>query len=1265
MPKFTPQQMDAIYTKGADILVSAAAGSGKTAVLVERIINTVTDEGRPVDIDKLLVVTFTEQAAAEMRIRLNRALNEIYKKDTSNLNIKRQISLLPHSNIMTIHAFCRKIVSENSDALELDPKFKIGEPAELLVLKQELMEELLEDEYLKENNTEFTNLVEMYAERYKDNSLRELIFEVHTFMFNSPWPFKRMEKFIEMYDMSKVNSIDETLWARLFSDAVKTRLGGALFEFNCARGVCLKENGPEKYLPILDEDINDVNLLIKALENGIEAAYSKFSGFEFTVKRIPAYKKTEPVDEELKNSAQKIRTGAKDIVKKVLSAYFAKPLSEYISELEKLRPVFKSLADITVKFAKMYQAAKADKNTLDFNDLEQFALKVLYTEDSDFENREISPYAYDTQNRFEEILTDEYQDSNYIQELILSAVSKEGNRFMVGDIKQSIYRFRQAKPEIFIEKYLKYSLLSENRNAPRVKINLFQNFRSRKNILNAINFLFFQLMSRDAGEIDYDNNAALYFGASFPEKENGADERVDIYLIETEKDDTDLTGNTPYTEPDIFQDSGYGEDESFKDEPDEAAELTKTEAEVRFIARKINEMVKPENKHCVLDKETGTYRAAKYSDIVILCPSVKSVSSVFTEEFKKHGIPLIVNSQGGYFRALEIKTVLDILHIIDNPKQDIHLIGVLHSPIYSFSSDELVSIRAVKEGGSFYGCLLEYAVSGTDAALAEKINSFLIQLYDFQETAVFTPISELLWIIYDKTNYFEYAGAMHSGNIRKANLRSLIEWALTYENTRFKGLFHFLKYVEKLQLSKTDLSEAKINSENENIVRLMTIHASKGLEFPVVFVSSLGRSFNMAERRKSIVLDADYGFGGTYTDLKYRIKHNTISRTALMQKALNEEVSERLRVLYVALTRAKEKLILTGTVTNYEKKKEKWERLLNLSTLKFPKFYMQRALNFLDWIMPAVLRRGETEGLPYEESEFSVNIVNGASVRNALDDTPPNAINLPGLDLPALTQTGLPQTGESSQESSQSALPDETEKRRIADLFAWRYPYEAAEVLPSKISISELKRLHYLEMSGSDSAPYFMEGVNFEMPVFITGAEKRKASDLGTAIHTVMEHADFFRDITQEQISNLIARLTERQLINEQDAAKIPVKKIAEFMNSDLADRARKSARLKRETPFVISVKPGEIYFEEEYKNLDESILLHGIIDLFFEENGVLILADYKSDFIANGNTDDTVKKYLPQLAVYKKALELSEALPVAEVYLHLFGAGKAVLCEV
>jgi len=1313
MRKFTPEQQSAICAKGADILVSAAAGSGKTAVLVERIIHTITDKVKPADIDKLIVVTFTEQAAAEMRLRINKRLNEMLKASPQDFNLKKQAALTVNANIMTIHAFCRKIVREHAYLLDLDPNFKIGEPAEFLIIKQELMEDLLEDEYSKENNQGFTELVEMYGSKYNDDSLRELIFEIHEFMFSSPWPFKRIDEYTQLYEPENLRTFDKTAWASLFADAAKTRLESARFELECARKICLDTDGPEKYISSLDQDITDIDILAERLNGGLEAAWAYFRDFEFSVKRLPPYKKTEPVSDILKEAAQKTRSSAKAAVKKLIKSCFERPLSEYLLHLERLYPIIKNLSALAVKFANAYQTEKLDKNMLDFNDLEQYALKVLYTEESDMSNLRLSEAAYEIKTSFEEILIDEYQDSNQIQELILKAVSSDmpKNRFMVGDIKQSIYRFRQAEPSIFIEKYNRYALYNQQPNAAKIRIDLQKNFRSRKNIISIINFLFYQLMSRDLGGIDYDDNAALYYGANYPEHicENqdtgrtaAAEHPVEIILLETDADNA-------YVLPSNNADYDQTAETENTDSENSLEDLTKAEYEAGFIAEKISVLVNGENKQYVYDTALSGFRPAMFRDIVILSASVKNIADTFTEVFEKRGIPLYVNTSGGYFKSLEVLTVLSLLHIIDNPKQDIHMVSVLHSPIYGVTCDELVEIRAIREKSCFYDCLLDYSATRENTPLTEKINIFLSQLYEFRQLALFTPISELLWVIYKKTGYFEYAGAMRKGQLRKANLRALTERAVTYEDTRFKGLFHFLKYVEKLILSKNDLPEAKIISENENVVRLMTIHASKGLEFPIVFAASMDRLFNMSALRKSILLDTDCGFGPQFIDLEYRIRYNTISRIALTHKTLNEELSEKLRLLYTALTRAKEKLILTGVIGSYDKKREKWLSGADETAEKLPKHFMLKAGCFLDWIMPALLRRERLSGLKYSDCIFTINAKSAAQYARE-ETTAANRANAQAAPKTSYANADVPQSfsiddmsqdasypfsvsdmsqdasypfsvGDTSQDAPHPFSVGDMSQKKPSDLsgqisdntFAalaaftrdklnWEYPYKAASKLPSKISISELKRLNYNEISGTDSAPYYESELIFAKPLFLSGRENKK-TDIGTAIHTIMEHIDFKHEYNEYGIKELIHELTEKKLIRADVAEKIPVWKIARFLNSELCGRIRNSPRIMREVPFVTVIKPNALY--PDIKNSDENILLHGIIDLYFEEKDGLVLLDYKSDRIPETGTELILQKYTPQLAVYKKAISETESLPVKEVYLYLFSNDTPLLCEI
>jgi ATP-dependent helicase/nuclease subunit A len=900
---------------------------------------------------------------------------------------------------------------------------------------------------------------------------------------------------------------------------------------------------------------------------------------------------------------------------------------------------------LTAKFRKRYAQAKRDRNLVDFSDMEHFCIEILLSPDE----KQPTAAALELAASFEEVLIDEYQDSNSVQEMILWAIARQtpGNRFMVGDVKQSIYKFRRANPRIFMGKYENFYQATGaemiDSGVTGRRIDLSKNFRSRASVLDAVNFFFSQLMTKEIGELCYDAAAALYPGARYPSPfASFASYATEIHLVD-------------YQPSDPESDTGTASD---------LEELTKAAAEAQAIGERIKEFVRGENPLLITDPSTGAPRPCQYGDIVILLRSLGETAQTLTEEFKKLEISSYADTNTAFFETIEIMTALSFLQVIDNPRQDIHLIAALHSPIYALSPDDLLAIRQMDKAKSFYECLFNYENNyensdERDAALLAKIAAFQADLRKWRALAVYTPISELLSLVYDDTGYYALAGAMPGGLTRQANLRSLLEKAEQYETTTFKGLFHFIRYMDRLQKSDLEprFGDARQfeQQDDRNAVRIMTIHKSKGLEFPVVFVGMLGRKFNQMDEHENVLLHEEFGLGSFYVDTNRRTKVNTLPRFCLAKKIRLESLSEELRVLYVAMTRAKEKLVLTGCVDKLNGKIQKWNQFADWGEIALPLYYRAACQNFLDFIMPCVVRHRDGIDLRATETcsnhacqelfqapaAFEIHIQNLRAMSNA--QLKNNFAVRDRLD--ALRQIAPGQ--------SKSGRQDE-----IRSIIWHRYPFET-EHFPSKISISEIKRLFYQE-SLSDSATLDSVRTDFPPPVFLQKDQKSLSTRRGTAIHTVMEHLDLTRDRTETQINILLETLTARGLLLADDRALVPTQKIINFANSDLAERMRRSSSVRREVPFVLGLQPDEIYPAPVAKT-SEIILVHGIIDCYFVEGDGLVLLDYKSDSVRSNDVTNILERYRVQMRIYQKALERSTHLPVRETLLYLFAIEAAI----
>jgi len=1191
MSKFTPSQQTAIDSNANEILVSAAAGSGKTSVLTERILRHLRNN---IDITNLLVVTFTEAASAEMKERITKEI----KNDPK---LSGQLSLLPIADISTIHSFCRKLVKDNFQIVDIDPSFRVGDEAEVNLIKSIVMDELFEDEYNRDDNEDFIDLVNVYGGKTMDGRLDLLVRKIFDFMDSDPFPEDAAKRYVSFFK-ENVDDLDETKWVYAARDELKVGLNGAVEGLLKAIKICSKPGGPIKYLDRLNEDLNMIYGLLETINEPFDEMYKIFKQVAFgTLTRIT---KKDLVDDELKESVKRIREDAvKKRVKDLIKGIFFAPPEKMKADLSALAPRVKAIVNLTNKFSERFAFEKRVRNILDFSDLEHFAIQILYP------NGKGNPSNPDFKH-YHEVLVDEYQDSNEIQDLILSALSNK--RFMVGDVKQSIYRFRRADPKIFRDKYENFAKSSEDEN--NLRIDLSSNFRSRPEVINAVNFFFSQLMSRDGLEIEYDSEAALHAGReNYPSLKEEAKMHVELL---------DLTD----------------------DEDNEEESLTKVIAETRLIAKIIHELV---GKKEVFDKALGKLRPCGYSDIVVLSRGINAVAVSIIDELKKQGIDAAAEKSASFFDRKEIKTALAFLKITDNPRQDIELIMVLKSPVYDFSPDELFLISAEEEK-DFYSRLVSYAKSNKNE-LSQKIEEFFIDLETWRKASINLSISRLIGFIFDSTNYPAYVSNMDMGVVRQANLRLLLEKAIEFEDKGLKNLFHFIRYIDKLSESGNISGASESTSLNCNKVRLMTIHKSKGLEFPIVICAFLAKQFNRDEERQPVVLHPEMGLGSYYVNFDKRTRSNTLARYSLGRRIRRESLAEELRCLYVALTRAEEMIILTGSMANLQKQMEKWQDFKNHNETNLPLYCRLSAKNYLDWIMPCVLREN-FDG----SAGFEVNVNNLSDLNNN------------------------PCAGEEifNETTDDYAVVLEPFKKNLD------------EILPSKLSISEIIRLYDIT---PDSTINTEENWTFDLPEFLKAERGITSLKAGSNIHTVVQFIDYNKHTTKEGLEDLFNELVSKNLLEETDTHALNKDVILKYMKSNLAGRIRQSKNVCRETPFVSTINPSDLYpsyqngskkvcfanFSQPVVNTEtegfgrkmrssflahEKILVHGIIDCYFEEDNEIVLVDYKSDFIPNDlPINEWAEKHKTQMMIYKNALMKSTKKNVKEVLLYSFSRGKVV----
>jgi recombination helicase AddA, Firmicutes type len=1266
--EWTQEQWQAITEKDCTLLVAAAAGAGKTAVLVERIIRKITDPDDPVDIDSLLVVTFTNAAATEMRKRIGEAITAVLEKNPDSPALHRQLSLLNKASITTIHSFCLEVIRGNFQNLNIDPGFRIADETEAALMKLEVLKELFEDQYeSKESETrEFLELLECYGGNRDDHALQEIVLNLFQFIQSSPWQEKWLAQMLERFNVPPGLDFGETSWGQVLLQSVRCELEGLADRMNRANQILEAGWGLEKYLPVFCEDLANLETILKVCTAqrppSWDRVFRMLHKLEFS--RLPAAGKE--ADKEKQEIVKKIRDDVKVRIKYLKTKLLTSASTETIEDLKPMYPILKCLVRLVLDFSERYAARKSKKALVDFNDLEHFCLKILSEED---EQGEVIPSAaaLGYKERFREIFVDEYQDSNLVQEIIIKLISRDEpeppNVFLVGDVKQSIYRFRQAKPELFLEKYNSYS---QEQGDPRRKILLLKNFRSRTEVVTAVNFIFGQIMSVTVGELDYTELEALNPGAVFAGNEtetNVVGGKTEFHLIQTE-----AVEEFDFTEELLSDEAYISEEQEINEEAlDDEEMLDNIQCEARLVAKRIFELRQPDEQgrtFCVFDKELQEYRKVEYRDIVILLRTTRKWSDTFLEELAAQGIPAFADTGLGFFKTPEVQVILSLLQIIDNPLQDIPLLAVLRSPLVSFTTDELVELRLADRKAALYQAL-QVLAAGNQGQAAVKAATFLKNLQRWRELALYLTTDQLLWQLYNETGYYGIVGAMPAGEQRQANLRILFERARQFEETSYKGLFNFISFIDKLKSSKGDMGSAKILGENENVVRIMSIHKSKGLEFPVVILAGCGKKFNLQDMNKSILLHQELGFGPDIVDPKLRLSYPSLPKQAIREKIKTETLSEEMRILYVALTRAREKLIITGTVSDIPKAAAKWLKSAALSVDKVSTYEMLKGWRYLDWLGPALLRHqdcgslrisagstSESEsgfpGLVVEDpSAWSVHLWNKSDVLSS---------KIAKEYTESEFSRWLAELHNSLDKSEeQDRLDEEIE---IARRLSWEYPYTRISKVPAKVSVTELKRRFEAETAEGSGALAASLPVLVKKPKFLEEIIGLSAAEVGTILHFVLQHLDF----QQEDLEVQIEEMTAKDLLTEQQAQSIDVAKIRCFLESPLGKRMLASEKLNREIPFNIEIPCQEVYkelAEEAFQN--ETLLLQGVIDCYFEEEDGIVLLDYKTDYVAPGRVELIRERYRTQISYYARALEKLTGKNVKDKLIYLFSNGEVL----
>ena len=1284
---WTTEQQQVIDLRNRNILVSAAAGSGKTAVLVERIVKIITDKNHPVDIDHLLIVTFTNAAAAEMRERIGNAIEKALDEQPGDEHLLRQLTLIHNAQITTIDSFCLYVVRNHFHEIDLEPNFRIGDEGELKLLREDVLGKVLEQNY-EEPSEAFSDFVEGYASGRTDAALNEMILQLYEFSRSYPWPEKWLDSFVGIYRIENREELDRAEWLAPLTQNIRFVLKDCEQLLKQALAVTQQDDGPDMYEKAVRSDLEKYESLSK-LTSFCELSVA-LSDIKYD--RLASSRGFEGDPDKLE-LVKSLREQAKDVVKKLCKQYFFCSPEMMIEQLERTEPMLEEVVRLTKQFADEFAAAKRRKNLVDFHDVEHFALQILVDE----ETEKAKKTAEEFRDTFEEIMIDEYQDSNEVQETLLRSISREergeNNIFMVGDVKQSIYRFRLARPELFMKKYDSYSL----EESTTQRIDLHKNFRSREEVLTCTNDIFYKIMARSLGNVEYDAEAALYPGASYPVS---ADFIPEILLADS------------------------------NDELLEDTELTdKKTLEAKIVAEEIKHLMKTQP---VTDKAAGTLRAAHYSDIVILLRSLSGWADSLVEVLNENGIPAHTVSSTGYFSTVEVQTVLSMLRLLDNPRQDIPMAAVLRSPMAGLTDEELAVLRLEDGSVPFHEAVLELAeglyekggqieISNSEEDQKQgrnadektenhieitahwKLLKFYKKYKQLRQLVPDTPIHELIEIILRETGYGHYVAAMPAGNRRTANLNMLLEKAAAYEKTSYKGLFHFVRYIDELQKYDVDFGEADMVGENEDVVRIMSIHKSKGLEFPIVIVSGMGKNFNKQDTRSKMVLHPELGIGLDYMDGKKRIKSPTIAKKAIAKQIDLENLGEELRVLYVALTRAKEKLILTGTLKDAAEKLEFYRQQANLSkAADRPLSYLTRegASGYLDWILPAVLSYGD---------KYPVRIVEAAEL--VLDEV----------------ENQLEQNEDLTERIEEIEAADTQLVGQLKQRFLQRYPYQVDVLRKNKYSVSELKHRamrERFEAEQEETVPAFLEEpVTPTIPLFIqrqgsveqeaqnkaqdagqeaeSKAEQKIKSNTanrgalrGTAVHRVMECYDF---ASEKSVQEQMEAMEKEEKITADMRALVKEQIVADFVSSETGKRmalAQRMGALYREKPFVMGFTEEELenygfgagaqmienevqtenaqqeivlenVSRENHMHEEDLTLIQGIIDVFWIEDDGITVLDYKTDRV--DTAQELIDRYATQLKLYADALErvfATRKLKVKEILIYSFRLEKLISIE-
>ena len=1277
--EFTPDQQKAIEVRDKNILVAAAAGSGKTRVLVERIIRQLLDQ--ELSIDELLVVTFTNAAAAEMRERIEGALEERLLAETRaemSAWLERQSVLLTGADICTFHSFCQKVIRQYIDTVDVDPQFRLASQQEMVLLKRDVLEDLLEQHYERPEAAEdiprwegFLAFADDYGDDKGDAQIYEAVLQLYDFCQSQPYPIAWLRQ--QQQRFLAADNLAATPWFQVMLPAVCQELDALIRDYDALTGV-VSDAAPaalqaewQPYVAVVQEDIEQLESIRGALR--ICEKEPAAGCFDEVCQRAKALKWKaigakvfKPLKEEYPEVRESFEEGRKKIKdrfkKKILDRYLQESESETMEHIRQCGAVVVQYTELVIDFIQALQAAKKERNILDFNDLEHYALEILCADEEKLMQAE--PEAVPTEaalslrEQFKAIMVDEYQDTNGVQEAILNLIARDNNRFTVGDVKQSIYRFRLADPYLFQAKYDSYPEKpgAEEQNQ---LITMKQNFRSRAEVLAPINYIFDQVMRRDAVEIEYDARSKLYPGADYKAHADSLQGPLELDLVVQQPADGDVP-------------AAAGAE--LDDAPDE--ELDGFELEAQHIASRIQQLMQAGK--AVYDKEAAVYRPLELRDIAILLRAARGKANILLETLRKNGIAAYADVDGGYFEASEVRLVLALLAVIDNARQDIPLAAVLASPIGGFSWEELVRIRLAAEDGDLYdGLLASFSPdTGLPAELAERTSAFQQELAAWRSYAVSHSVPELIWMLFRETGYYDYVGSLKGGLLRQANLRMLVDRAADYERTNYRGLFRFLRFMDDLRKRDTDLSVARTLGASENVVRIMSIHKSKGLEFPVVIVADMAKEFNLQDIKKTFLMHQQLGIGLKLSERSRagRQIYNTLPWQAIADKIVAETKAEEMRVLYVAMTRAREKLILTGVLTAAKaaKSQKLWSRYMQSTDRQLPEAYVRQAASYLDWVAPAIIRHadggplrqfagaeaGEYAGLDLEpDAHFAVNLLAADAV---------------GIERPEEKQEDVLLQAA----AARAPMPATADKERVERCLAYQYDMRGLDEVPAKLTVTEIKRRFAVEEQREDEAvagtllvrAETMEKsqADFDWPRPQFLQEERQglsAAEKGTIMHTVMQHIDIHGDMSFAGLKQQLVHMEQAGILLPGQKEVVYLKGIRDFVQSAVGERLRQARQVWRELPFSRMLPAQRFY--PHVQSSDEKVFTQGVIDLLFEDaDGSLVLIDYKTD--QNPDPEQVLRRYQVQVDLYSEAVTEILQRPVKERYLYLLRSGQMVM---